>query len=619
MDQAHASTDKKLKKLEKEITKEYETALKELQKKLEDYMRRFDVKNEIKLKQVENGKLSQEAYDKWRYGQLCVGQRWREMVETMAEDLTNADKIAMSMVNGFTPEVYALNHNFGTFEAEVGSGIDTSYTLYDRDTVEYLMKKNPDLLPKPTVDIAKDVAWNKKHIVSAITQGVLQGESIPKIAKRLQRVADMDRKAAIRNARTATTGAENAGRSASYQRAKDLGIQMKQVWMATLDNRTRHTHRQLDGEKISVGDKWHPQKFSNGCRYPGDPQGRPEEVYNCRCTLIAEVEGDNIDLSNLSERNTRHLGGLTYDEWKDDHKQFGTEKVDQAPDTFAGKIQKIKERCNRKGSIDENDLLEAGKIISEERKAGLNRLVKEQKQAKKRVDETYANVKRIMNDKNSTPGDKDAALAAYHDAHGAWRKLSEATEGSGSAGALKDVLSQVRQMGTPPDVNLKHHLFDSRSTAAKSVINAYNYYPTDWIRRSVDLGRLRPKKVERGYYDHWGMIIAISGNGGEGSFKTAIHELGHRFERCVPNATNVEAEFYARRTEGEKLTWLGPGYCKSEVTRLDKFLNPYMGKYYGGQAYELISMGFEYAYTDPLKLAQDPDMEAWIYGILSLM
>ena len=43
-----------------------------------------------------------------------------------------------------------------------------------------------------------------------------------------------------------------------------------------------------------------------------------------------------------------------------------------------------------------------------------------------------------------------------------------------------------------------------------------------------------------------------------------------------------------------------------------------MGKDYGGTAYELVSMGFQYAYTEPATLLKDEDMAEWIYGLLAL-
>ena len=93
------------------------------------------------------------------------------------------------------------------------SKINTSFTLYNHAAVERLIKENPNLLPlNPNLDIPKDLRWNQQHINSAITQGILQGKSIPDIAKDLQRVTGMDESAAIRNARTAMTGAQNAGK-----------------------------------------------------------------------------------------------------------------------------------------------------------------------------------------------------------------------------------------------------------------------------------------------------------------------------------------------------------------------------------------------------------------------
>ena len=74
--------------------------------------------------------------------------------------------------------------------------------------------------------------------------------------------------------------------------------------------------------------------------------------------------------------------------------------------------------------------------------------------------------------------------------------------------------------------------------------------------------------------------------------------------------------------------WLGSGYNKGEKTRPDSFYNKYIGKEYidlyksnGNKhnGYEIVSMGFQDAYTDPRALAIDSEMQSLIYGILLLV
>ena len=342
-DYGHREADRELAALERRLSYSYRLARLELQGKIERYLDRFATEDALKRALYDSGELSHEDYMAWRARRIAGTKQWKNMLNQLSDDMVHQNQIAASMINDTLPEVYAINHNYGTYEAEVGSGMDTTYTLYDRHTVARLLKGNPDLLPAPSVNIPKDKRWNQQQIQSALTQGILQGESMGKIAKRFneltpsktvddirdaykmtadqiaREIARKNAVAAMRNARTSVTGAENAGRIDSYKRAVGMGIKMKQVWMATLDGRTRDSHAAIDGEKIDVG-----KKFSNGCRYPADPQGRPEEVYNCRCTMIAEVEGsDKYDPADLSVRPSDYLKGknMTYADWKKEHEK----------------------------------------------------------------------------------------------------------------------------------------------------------------------------------------------------------------------------------------------------------------------------------------------------------
>lgn len=332
MDYGHKWTDKELKKLEKRISAEYTKAAAEMQKKVEKYYADFARKDEIKRKEVLEGKISQSEYTNWRRNQMLVGKRWEEMQANLAQDMHTVNMKTASMARQFSYDAYAMNFNYGTFEAESGSGIDTAFTLYDRSTVERLIRDDPDMLPPPGKKVSqriregKDVLWNKQVIQSVMTQSILQGESIPNIATRLaEAVGDTNRKAAIRNARTMTTGAENAGREDSYKRAESMGIKMQQMWIATLDGRTRHEHRQLDGQKRKVGEPF--EVSGQKIMFPGDPKAAPYLVWNCRCTLIGIVANSDVEYykERMDERATiKGYPGMTYEEWKNEHSAIPT-------------------------------------------------------------------------------------------------------------------------------------------------------------------------------------------------------------------------------------------------------------------------------------------------------
>lgn len=319
MDVAHKETDAVLTKIEKRLRKEYKQATKEIEKKLDDYFAAFRRKDENKRQLVKDGTITQKEYNDWRYGQMCVGKRWEDMRDKLATELSRVDAIARNISDGYMPEVYAINHNFATYQIETGAKINTSYTLYDAQSVERLVRDNPQILPQigrttqELIDKGILKKWNMKNIQSTAIQGILQGESITKLAKRMAAdVGAMNYKDCVRHARTMTTATQNAGRVDGFKRAKGMGIDVMQEWVATLDMRTRHAHRQLDGQRRPVGEPFEVDGYE--LQYPADPAAPYYLTMNCRCTLIGQIKGFERDAR--AYRQDPSIGGMTYEEWK---------------------------------------------------------------------------------------------------------------------------------------------------------------------------------------------------------------------------------------------------------------------------------------------------------------
>lgn len=317
-DLGHKLTDKELAKLERRIAKLYRDAGEELQATIDAYFEQFAKRDEemkALIGTVQNGKEWTEAdYKQWRLNQIGRGERYQAMRDKVAQRATDANAVAVSYTNDATPGIYSLNRNYAAYTIERVTG-NIGFDLWDEQTVKRLMVEQPDLMPYYPKDRALkrsiDLAYGKKQITASVTSSILQGKSIKHMADDLQkRITTMSRDSAIRTARTAVTGAQNAGRMDSYAAAEKMGIKLKKEWLATLDARTRHSHAMLDGEQVAQD-----KKFSNGCRFPGDPQGPPWEIYNCRCTLIAAVDG--VDTSD-GLRRTRDglISDVTYAQWE---------------------------------------------------------------------------------------------------------------------------------------------------------------------------------------------------------------------------------------------------------------------------------------------------------------
>lgn len=322
-DLGHKLTDQELAKLERRIAKLYREAGKELQATIDTYFEQF-AKRDEEMKSligtVQNGKEWTEAdYKQWRLNQIGRGERYQAMRDKVSNRVTDANAVAVAYTNDATPGIYSLNRNYAAYTIEQVAG-NIGFDLWDEQTVKRLIVEQPDLMPyyppKRALKRGIDLEYGKKQITKSVTSSILQGKSVKHMADDLQkRITTMSRDSAIRTARTAVTGAQNAGRMDSYAAAQKMGIKLKKEWLATLDSRTRHSHAALDGKRVAQD-----KKFSNGCRFPGDPQGPPWEIYNCRCTLIAAVDGVDTSTAQRRARNaatgqTEVVSGMSFAEW----------------------------------------------------------------------------------------------------------------------------------------------------------------------------------------------------------------------------------------------------------------------------------------------------------------
>jgi len=123
----------------------------------------------------------------------------------------------------------------------------------------------------------------KKYILFVVSEGIKEGWSIDKMVSKIVDEQILENRARMIT-RTEVIRAANVGHTIG---ARAFPYEVAKSWSAARDHRTRHSHRLVNGEVVEEEDR-----FSNGLLFPGDPEGPPEEVINCRCRVIYKAKRD---------------------------------------------------------------------------------------------------------------------------------------------------------------------------------------------------------------------------------------------------------------------------------------------------------------------------------------
>lgn len=313
--------------IERRIRSIYRKAKDEIQKTIQAYNLRFMRNDEEMRQKVADGMITEDDYRDWLKFTVYRGAEWDAKVAHCTAVMTDANKTALRVIRGEQIGVMAENLNFQSYLLEKDVGVDLGFSLYSSESVNNLLKNQPELLPRKVVNGVKDRAWNKNKIANEITKSIITGDGIDKVADRLADALSLQNDNAMkRYARTAMTSAQNAGRMEMLHEAEDKGVKVKKKWIATLDDRTRDAHADLDGEVVEVDEAFHNDL--GDIMYPGDQTADPGNVYNCRCTLGYVVDGysgggqrrayrEFTDADGVHHRESYLIENMTYRQWEE--------------------------------------------------------------------------------------------------------------------------------------------------------------------------------------------------------------------------------------------------------------------------------------------------------------
>lgn len=274
-----------------------------------------------KAKTEEEKSKAKKAYLQYFKKEVVKSKAFKNLSAEIALDLFNTNTEASTYINSQTPEIYALNYNWinEQLSKDLIDFVDQQITSEEADKYGELTKQS--------ISKTKDTKWNEANIKKSVVVGASLGLETKDIMERATRM--LVRKnfhSSIMHSNGMGTDAETRARLDGMFRAEDMGVDIGKVWMATLDNRTRDSHAQLDGNSVGLYDR-----FDNGLDRPRDPDGEPAEICNCRCTLQydvgqkkgktraarhGDVTGSYKKSSSYTNTYSEEVKHMTYARWK---------------------------------------------------------------------------------------------------------------------------------------------------------------------------------------------------------------------------------------------------------------------------------------------------------------
>lgn len=152
------------------------------------------------------------------------------------------------------------------------------------------------------------------QLQSELSDGVAAGESIPDLAKRID---NLYLQQIIPNRSTVISRTEvvSASNWSAVEAAKQSGLTLNKVWLATEDARTRPAHAAADGQVVALDVPF--EVDGEQLMQPGDSSGSASNVIQCRCTVYFQrVRGEIQPVTDAEPEPVKRFSDITKEEYK---------------------------------------------------------------------------------------------------------------------------------------------------------------------------------------------------------------------------------------------------------------------------------------------------------------
>jgi uncharacterized protein with gpF-like domain len=193
--------------------------------------------------------------------------------------------------------LYNLYAEIGAREAR------RSYNVSKKDFIDWIAELfkyiGENFYNKGTLRI---VDTTKKMILAYYEKYFVGEKTIAEVVREIRQDANFDKELKNRAEMIARTEVGKAVHSGRMVGADNSPFVQEKIWISVKDKRTRGNpitgaknktdHWHMDGQVVSLDNKFYDSKSGHFLEHPHDPKGKAEDVINCRCQFATRSKRD---------------------------------------------------------------------------------------------------------------------------------------------------------------------------------------------------------------------------------------------------------------------------------------------------------------------------------------